>query len=403
MIHETQSADAQGLQRFEPGAKKLVVKEGKYMGKYVLKFDFHVMGLVEESDIIGAIFGQLEGLFGDELELRELQRTGRIGRIKAIIKHKNGGCRGVITLVSNLNKAETALIAAAFETIDKVGPYRAEVKLRSISDAREEKRKEILKRAVEIVRMLNIQSSTSLREMIETITREGSLAELTTYGPERLPSGPDIDKASEIILVEGRADVLNMLKHGWRNVIAIGGAAEIPETIKKLSKEKEVTALLDGDRGGKLILMKLLNTIDLDYVAFAPKDKEVEELSVKEINRALKNRVPAEEFKSKMGITHREEALPTSFKEYYEMVKDTENALLIDRDMKIVKKVKIDGLHEELEKSENIYCIVYDGFISQRIVDAAGKAGVQFVVGRSRLQEVTRIPAGLKIIEISRE
>ena len=47
-----------------------------------MQANFEIEGVVEKPDVIGAVFGQTEGLFGPELELRELQKSGRIGRIE---------------------------------------------------------------------------------------------------------------------------------------------------------------------------------------------------------------------------------------------------------------------------------------------------------------------------------
>ena len=49
--------------------------------KYLIHIKFVIAGTAEKSDIIGAIFGQTEGLLGDSMDLRELQKTSRIGRI----------------------------------------------------------------------------------------------------------------------------------------------------------------------------------------------------------------------------------------------------------------------------------------------------------------------------------
>lgn len=50
--------------------------EEKYAStaKYVVEARFTVEGVVEKPDVIGAIFGQTEGLFGPDLDLRELQK-----------------------------------------------------------------------------------------------------------------------------------------------------------------------------------------------------------------------------------------------------------------------------------------------------------------------------------------
>ena len=89
--------------------------------KYLIHIKIDIEGVVEKSDVIGAIFGQTEGLLGDDLDLRDLQRTGRIGRIDVQIEARKGLTKGAIHITSSLDKAETAILAASLETIERVG------------------------------------------------------------------------------------------------------------------------------------------------------------------------------------------------------------------------------------------------------------------------------------------
>ena len=52
--------------------------------KYVIKASIRANGVVNKSDVVGAVFGQTEGLLGDELDLRDLQKSGRMGRVEAV-------------------------------------------------------------------------------------------------------------------------------------------------------------------------------------------------------------------------------------------------------------------------------------------------------------------------------
>jgi len=226
--------------------------------KYIIIARFEVDGIAEKSDIIGAIFGQTESLLGDELDLRELQKVGKLGRIDVDYDVKGGKTYGTIVVPTNLDKPEVALIAASLEIIDKVGPNSAKIEVKEIKDAREEKRKKILERAKEILikwkESRNIDSEQLVQELIESYKS----AQVVKYGPEQLDAGPDIDSSNEIIVVEGRADVVNMLKHGYRNVIALNGS-KVPQTIVNLSKNKKVTLFVDGDRAGDLIIKEVIN------------------------------------------------------------------------------------------------------------------------------------------------
>ena len=97
--------------------------------KYIIYANFEAEGAIEKPDVIGAIFGQTEGLLGNEMELRELQQEGKIGRIDVDTETVDGKTVGEIRIPSALDKAETTLIAAALETIDRIGPTEAKIEI----------------------------------------------------------------------------------------------------------------------------------------------------------------------------------------------------------------------------------------------------------------------------------
>ena len=90
--------------------------------KYVISANFEVEGVVEKPDVIGAVFGQTEGLFGSELDLRELQKTGRIGRIEIQLKSQKDKTKGKIIIPTSLDRVSTAIIAASIESIERIFP-----------------------------------------------------------------------------------------------------------------------------------------------------------------------------------------------------------------------------------------------------------------------------------------
>jgi DNA primase len=259
--------------------------------KYIIHAELIADGYVEKHDVIGAIFGQTEGLLGDELDLRELQKTGRVGRIDVELTNINGKSIAKIIVPSSLDRIETSILAATLETIDRVGPCVATVKVIEIEDIRKKKREYIVERAKEILKQL--MSNIDVNTIIEEVKESVRMGEIIEYGAEKLPAGPAVDSSDDIIIVEGRADVLNLLRCGIKNVIAVEGTS-VPKTIIDLCKKKVVTVFTDGDRGGELILKELLQVCDIDFVARAPPGKEVEELSKKEIIKCLRSKVPAE-------------------------------------------------------------------------------------------------------------
>ncbi|GAB6947374.1 DNA primase DnaG [Vulcanisaeta sp. JCM 16161] len=267
------------------------------VAKYLIIANVEVQGTVEKYDIIGALFSQTEGLLGNELDLRELQMSGRIGRIEVETEYKGDKTVGKVYIPSNLDRYETALVAAMIETVDKVGPYNARVQVVEIKDLREEKRKKIFDRARELLKLVEHEALPDTKELITKFMESIRETEVIEYGPEKLPAGPEVDTADTVIIVEGRADVLNLVKHGFKNVIGLGGSSGgVPKTVIELSKKKTTIAFVDGDRGGEMLLKELLKYADIDYIARAPPGKEVEQLTAKEITKALRNKIPAEEY-----------------------------------------------------------------------------------------------------------
>lgn len=266
--------------------------------KYLVKAAIKANGVVEKPDVIGAIFGQTEGVMGADLNLRELQRTGKIGRVEVKIKSENGKSEGTILIPSSLTSSETALIAATLETIDRIGPCTAEVKLQAVEDVMEDKRKQIIEKAKGILKNMIETNAPDTEEISEQIKESVRSEEITNY--QGLPAGPGLNESDSVIVVEGRADVITLLRFGVRNTIAIEGTS-VPKSVADLCKEKECTILTDGDRGGLLIVKEMMQVTDVDFIARAPEGKEVEELTKKEVFKAIRDRVPIQQFKNELA------------------------------------------------------------------------------------------------------
>ncbi|MCL4365432.1 DNA primase DnaG [Candidatus Marsarchaeota archaeon] len=266
--------------------------------KYMVEAKFNIDGLVDKPDIIGAVFGQTEGLLGNELDLRELQKNGKIGRIEIAVNQSSNKTFGKLHLPASLDRIETCILAAAVESVDRVGPYEAQFSVDKVEDTRSEKRRKILQRAKELVKKLldtEIPDSKEISEMVQSDVRA---SEITEYGPEKLSAGPEIASNEELIIVEGRADVLNLLRNDIAYAIAVGGAqGNIPKTIVDLTSQKETTLFVDGDRGGDMIARSILNVAEVDFIAKAPDGKEVEDLTRKEIIKALRTRIPTDQYR----------------------------------------------------------------------------------------------------------
>jgi DNA primase len=388
--------------------------------KYQISVEFEISGIVDKHDIIGAIFGQSEGLMGEDLDLRELQKSGKIGRIEVKTKTHSGKTTGELFIPSSMDMVKTSLLAASIEAVDKVGPCDSVFKTRKIDDARVQKRQQVQERAKELLRQLTAGMPEST-ELTEAIRADVRTAELREFGKEKLPAGPDVEKEKELIIVEGRADVINLLKHGIKNVIAVDGA-KIPKSIVDLSKRKTVTAFVDGDRGGELIARKLIDVASIDFVSRAPDGKEVEELTGKEIITSLRRKASAKDFEKKRAFGgetrgrspyrrgrakpafqkrgapsrshwHREEEkrqprvtpVPKQdLGEFGALLKEVENTLkarLYGKERRQVKEVNVRDLLQAMGKEKGIETVVFDGIVTKRLLEQAEKSGIKTIVG----------------------
>ncbi|MDR0981561.1 MAG: DNA primase [Methanocalculaceae archaeon] len=261
--------------------------------KYLIHIHIETEGVVEKPDVVGAIFGQTEGLLGEDLDLRDLQRSGRVGRIDVQITSKHGKTSGELYIASSLDRAETAILAASLETIERVGPCVSMIKVQGIEDLRAIKRRQIVDRAKELLLESFDDVGISTNEILAEVRESIRVEKVSSIGEERLPAGPNVLDSDAIIIVEGRADVLNLLKCGIKNTVAVEGT-KVPQIVADLSIKKNATVFLDGDRGGDLILRELLQVADIDYVAFSPRGRSVEDMSRKEIVKSLRNKIPAD-------------------------------------------------------------------------------------------------------------
>ena len=276
--------------------------------KYMVKAKINADGIIEKPDVVGAIFGQTEGLLGDELDLRDLQKSGRIGRIEVEVTSKGGKSEGIIYMSSSLDQVETVILASALETVDRVGPCKASIRVLGIEDVRVTKREKVVERAKELLNDLIKQSKGSSFDLMDSVRQSVQVEEITTYGKDRCPAGPNVRDSEAIIIVEGRSDVLNLLKAGIKNAIAVEGT-NIPKTVQDLSRERVATAFVDGDRGGELILRELFQVAEVDFVARAPRAHEVEELTAKQIIKCLRNKVPGDQYMEMNGLITEEKTL----------------------------------------------------------------------------------------------
>lgn len=357
--------------------------------KYHVKLSFDVDGLVERPDIIGAIFGQTEGLMGPEMNLNELQRASKVGRIEVNIKTTSNATSGEVILPMSTDIDVCALIAAAIENIDKVGPFDTQFKLNSIDDIRAAKKDEIVKRAKEIKQRWATKTISEGESMINDV-HHGDQARLSTYGPSNLTCSSGLESSDWVILVEGRADVINLLRAGYDNAIAIEGA-KIDESIKELCASKDtVVAFLDGDRSGGFILKELKSLVRVDYELRADRGVEVEEMTPQRIDDIL--RPIADEIKAE-GQTptlknESDKPLADLSGRIHKEINETLEAVALDSKEVVVFRVPISEIVNKLSNQSDIAYLLLDGIITQRLLNGARKAGVKYVIGH-RIAKLT--------------
>ncbi len=364
--------------------------------KYVIRTKFEVEGVVEKSDVIGAVFGQTEGLFGSELDLRGLQKSGRIGRIEINLQSKQDKTTGTILIPTSLDRVSTAIIAASLESIDRVGPCSSVITLEKVEDLRDAKRRTIIDRAKKILHEWTIETLPTTDEIFREVSKTLRMVKVEKYGPEGLTAGPQVEESKEILIVEGRADVINLLKYGIENAIAVQGA-KIPRTIINLCRKKKATAFLDGDRGGDLILKELMQVTNIKYVARAPQGKEVEELNGKQIKTALKNKAPVEKAKVKKFKERRKILVPKQIVGAVGDLEGTLEAVLLNGKMKQIERLPVSGLAEKLNQTDDVDTVVFDGVITQRLVDIASQKKVTHIVA-ARISDSIKQPLGMRLL-----
>jgi DNA primase len=429
--------------------------------KYVIYADITAEGIVERPDVVGAIFGQTEGLLGSDLDLRDLQKTGRLGRIDVQITSSGGKSSGTISIPSSFDKVETAILAAALETIDRVGPCIARIAVNRIEDVRASKRRYVIERAKRILVEMFDENILETEEITEEIKQSVRVEEIIHLGKDNLPAGPNVMDSDAILVVEGRADVLNLLKYGIKNAVAVGGT-NVPPTIADLCAKKVVTAFTDGDRGGELIVKELLQIADIDYVARAPEGKSVEDMTQKEIVRALRQKIPVEQVldqykiknqpKRRREITTKRkslirekpfcvrnmaeraeaiaprrvvprEVMPRSapaveevvivapqepaqepepekewFRRHIDELDGTLSARLMDRNQNILKELAVRDLARELKESNgDVNGVIFDGVVTQRILDIAAEKGLEYLIG-AKMGNIAKSPVCVKVL-----
>ena len=370
-----------------------MTKEGKYVIHATIKAD----GTVARKDVVGAIFGQTEGLLGEDLQLRKLQRTGRIGHVDVNLNNNKGRVKGEIIMTSSIDQVSTAVIGAALETIDRIGPCKAIIRVQRIENVNSAKRDTVIDRAKSLLMGMIESGADESKNILEEV--RSVLTVDTETEISGMTAGPNVKGSEAIIIVEGRNDVRNLLKFGIKNSIATMGSGIKPELIELAMQKKSVTAFLDGDRGGRLLLMELSGSLgkSLTHVAMAPQSREVEHLEGKVVTKCLNqkeaankavSRITAELAKEDDASVGRGSAAleaPDEVKGWADKMDGlkTNSAVIILEDGSATDPVGARKLEEALAEAEGAQGLVFAGKVTDRIFDLASGAGIGNVLGKT--------------------
>ncbi len=358
--------------------------------KYMIRVSVKLDGQARRKDIIGAIFGQTEGLMPEALDLRKLQRSGRIGHIDVDLDSNKGKVSGVIQIPSSLENVESAIIGAALETIERIGPAASQLKVLEISNIRSSKRTSMVDRAKDILLDIVRQRDTEADNLIDEVRSVLTTSEVTTYKDTGMTCGPNVEASDALIIVEGRNDVLNLASCGIKNVIAVMGAG-IDSSLVELAENKSmVKAFLDGDRGGRMIALELAGVLGdkLTHIAFAPESREVEHLEKKVIGKHLGQAEPAKRVITKIEKTEGEIndsskkiEIPDEVKEWAgNMPKKANQAVFILEDDSVSDAASVKDTIAQAGETEGAQALVIKTKATASLMEMVAESGINIVI-----------------------
>jgi DNA primase len=305
-----------------------------------------------------------------------------------------------------------------------------------VEDIRVSKRKKIVERAKEILIERFDDGTIDSDELLDDVRQTLRIEKIGTIGDEKLPAGPNILESDAIIIVEGRADVINLLRYGIKNAVAVEGT-NIPKSIVELTERKTTTAFFDGDRGGELILRELLQVADIDYVAFSPRGKSVEDMTKKEVIKTLRNKVPIEyvrdqyfedsaelpsdlvkqnrsvpgsdegnrnDVAGRAGQKKPKESspkVPVTIRDHMEDVKGKSVARFMNGDMGVIREIRSEEMEKAVETlDEPATGVIVDRTVDQKLLDRLVWKGLEYVAAKD-FKGIIKRPLNIRLIKIN--
>jgi DNA primase len=260
--------------------------------KYNLKFLFTVEGKVDESDIIGALL-TLSAAYYPAYGIVKLQNQSKLGKVKIskkdVVRDKQDRTEGSLQIPLNLDRADTSIFVSVIENITRIKLFGSKINLHDVEDLERGNSAKFLTRAIEVYNgFFDNEGSVSADDIRKTLLEMTSAKKAVTCGKHTI--GATFTESEQVIVVEGRADVLALSECGISNTFALNGWEFDEDTIIEFLGSKTITLFRDGDEGGREIEKKLAGCVPITYVVQTPHKVSVEDLSKTEIINYLKTR-----------------------------------------------------------------------------------------------------------------
>ncbi|MFW9867903.1 MAG: hypothetical protein ACFFEN_17550, partial [Candidatus Thorarchaeota archaeon] len=191
----------------------------------------------------------------------------------------------------------------------------------------------------------------------------------------------------------------------------------IPKSVIDLAQNKKtVTCFLDGDRGGTIILNELIQLIKLDYVARAPDGFEVEELTRKQMIKALQNKRLTKQLKdSKKDKTDEKkyESKEVSVQKYLKKLKSKDQSIIIEaintiqtgysigfnKSLEKLFDMPVGEIFEKIRNYKDTQYLIIDGVLTKRLLSLSINMKIKLIACKNKEDDLN-LPNNIDIFYI---
>ena len=139
-----------------------------------------------------------------------------------------------------------------------------------------------------------------------------------------------------------------------------------------------------------------MQVTNMRFVCRAPRGKEVEELNCKEIFDALEAKTPIGElFKPKKEKPKIE--VSGALIETVKTLEGTLEAILLNDKLEQMERLPVSQLAEKLQQVTGVDTVIFDGIITQRIVDVADEKNIKRIIA-SRVSEAVKPALNVELL-----